>query len=82
MTSDPEHPETPEGLTPEGLAEDATAFEGWEDAFIARNREAISVLLEEAYEDIRQGRVYEFDAEDIKARGRKRYEDYLAKQRS
>lgn len=77
MTSDPEHPEKPEGM-----AEDAKAFEGWEDAFIARNRAAISVLLEEAYEDVRQGRVYEWDVEDIIARGRKRYEEYLANKRS
>ncbi len=73
MTSDPEHPETPEGM-----AEDAKAFEGWEDAFIARNREAIGRMVEEADENVRQGRVYQWNVEDIIARGRKRYEDYLA----
>lgn len=77
MTSDPEHP-----YTPEGMAEDAKAFEGWEDAFIARNREAIGRMVEEADENVRQGRVYEWNVEDIIARGRKRYEDYLAAKRS
>jgi hypothetical protein len=77
MTSDPEFPETPEGM-----AEDAKAFEDWEDAFIARNREAINKLLEEAHEDVRQGRVVEWNLEDALERGRRRYEEYLAKQRS
>lgn len=77
MTSDPEYPDTPEGM-----ADEAQAFEGWEDAFIARNREAIGKLLEEAYEDVRQGRVHEWNFEEFLARGRKRYSDYLTTKRS
>lgn len=77
MTSDPEHPETPQGM-----AEEATAFEGWEDAFVERNREAINQLLEEAHEDVRQGREVKWDVEDAIRRNRLRYEEYLTKRRS
>jgi hypothetical protein len=66
MTSDPEHPE-------DGMAEDAKAFEDWEDAFIARNREAIGKLLEEAYEDSRAGRVEEWNLEAFLADARRRH---------
>ncbi|NBB17282.1 hypothetical protein GVN21_18115 [Caulobacter sp. SLTY] len=75
MTSDPENP-------PQGMAEEATAFEGWEDAFIARNRVAINHLLEEAYEDVREGREVKWDVEDAIRRNRLRYEEYLANRRS
>jgi hypothetical protein len=76
MTSDPEHPETPEGM-----AEDAKAFEDWEDAFIARNREALERMIAEARASVARGEVYEWSTEDIIARGRKRYADYLAGKR-
>ncbi len=57
------------------------AFEDWEDGFIARNRDGLAALLEEAYESIGRGEVHDWHAEDVKARGRLRYREHLAKQR-
>lgn len=50
MTADPEHPEMPEGM-----AEDARAFEDWEDAFIARNRAALEQRVAEARASLDRG---------------------------
>jgi hypothetical protein len=76
MTSD-EYPETPEGM-----AEEAKAFEDWEDAFIARNREALGRMVAEARASAARGECREWNTEDIIARGMKRYEAYLANKRS
>ena len=72
MTSDPEFPETPEGMAPEGMAEDAKAFEDWEDAFIARNREAIGKLLDEARASLDRGDADTRTVDEIIAQGRAR----------
>ena len=76
MTSDPEFPETPEGM-----AEDAKAFEDWEDAFIARNREAIGRMIAEARASLDRGEGRPWNYEEFLERGRKRYADYLASKR-
>jgi|EndMetStandDraft_4_1072995.scaffolds.fasta_scaffold1998430_1 hypothetical protein len=76
MTSDPEFPETPEGM-----AEDAKAFEDWEDAFIARNREALERMIAEARASLARGEGRKWNVEDAIARGQKRYADYLAGKR-
>ncbi len=67
MTSDPEYPETPEGM-----AEDAKAFEDWEDAFIARNGEAISKMLDEARASLDRGEIDARTIDQIIAEGRAR----------
>jgi|GEM_PF-3623456 hypothetical protein len=76
MTSDPEHPETPEGM-----AEDAKAFEGWEDAFIARNRDALGGMIAEARASLARGEGRKWNVEEAIARGHRRYADYLAGKR-
>lgn len=64
--------------TPEGMAEEAKAFEDWEDAFIARNREAIGRMIQQAQESASRGECREWDLEDFLARGERRYAEYLA----
>ncbi|MDB5469245.1 MAG: hypothetical protein JWR84_805 [Caulobacter sp.] len=65
MTSDPEHPE-------DGMAEDAKPFEDWEDAFIARNREAIGRMLAEARASLDRGEGREWNLEEFLEEARRR----------
>ncbi len=67
MTSDPEFPEMPAGM-----AEDAKAFEDWEDAFIARNREVLGRLLDEASASLDRGEADTRTIDQIIAEGRAR----------
>lgn len=76
MTSD-DHSEIPEGM-----AEEAKAFEDWEDAFIARNREALGRMVAEARASAARGECREWNVDEAIARGMKRYEAYLAGKRS
>jgi hypothetical protein len=67
MTSDPEFPEMPEGM-----AEDAKAFEDWEDAFIARNRDALERMIADARASLDRGEEDTRTVEQIIAEGRAR----------
>lgn len=67
MTSDPEHPEMPDGM-----AEGTKAFEDWEDAFISRNREALGRMLDEARASLDRGEADTRTVEQIIAEGRAR----------
>lgn len=67
MTSDPEHSEMPEGM-----AEDAKAFEDWEDAFIARNRAPLEHMLAEARASLDRGECDTRTVDQIIAEGRAR----------
>lgn len=75
MTSD-EHAETPEGM-----AEEAKAFEDWEDAFIARNREALGRMIAEARVSAARGECRPWNVEEAISRGERRYAEYLASKR-
>ena len=65
MTSDPEHPEG-------GMAEDGKPFEDWEDAFIARNREALEQMVGEARASLDRGEQDTRTVDQIIAEGRAR----------
>jgi len=68
MTSDPEHSETPEGM-----AEEAKAFEDGEDAFIARNREAIGRMVEEARASLARGEGREWNLQEFLEEAHRRH---------
>jgi hypothetical protein len=64
MTSDPEHPE--------GLEEAAEPFDGGDDAFISRNRDALAAMITQARQSLDRGEVDERTIDDIIAQGRLR----------
>ena len=68
MTSDPDR-----SLTPEGMAEEAKAFEDREDAFIARNREGIGQMLEEARASLARGEGREWNLQAFLEEARRRH---------
>ncbi len=67
--------------TPGGMAEEAKAFEDWEDAFISRNREALGRMIAEARASAARGECRPWNLEDAIARGERRYAEYLANKR-
>ena len=68
MTSDPEHPETPDGM-----ADEAKAFDDWAEEFIARNREAIGGKIEEARASLARGEGREWNLQEFLEEARRRH---------